>query len=92
MLYQRVIEILDMSRDEKTDIGIALIKCVNEAHLGTFKDYAEAKKFLKINYPTITKCRRLGKNEYIKELCEIYASGDKEAFEEKVCRINKIEE
>lgn len=70
MLYKRVTEILDMSRNKRVDLGVALNMCV-DAGKGTYNDYVQADGVLKAYYEPITKCRRLGEEKYIKKICDL---------------------
>ena len=67
--------ILDKCRDENlNDVGVAEAMLINEDR-SNIDAIQEAGDFLQKHYTTITKCRRLGKNDTIKAFVE----GDEEA-------------
>lgn len=70
MLYENLMAILDKCRDEDlNDVGVAEAMLINE-NRPNIDAIQEAGDFLKKYYTTITKCRRLGKNDTIKAFVE----------------------
>ena len=88
MLFENVMAILDKCRDEGlNDVGVAEAMLINEDR-PNIDAIQEAGDFLQKHYATITKCRRLGKNDTIKAFVE----GDEETRNiiiEQVAEINE---
>ena len=90
MLFENVMAILNKCRDaELNDVLVAedMLVAENEANAEAIR---EAGKFLAEYYEEITKCRRLDKEDKIKEICEL--ADDKDALDVLLKEIEDIEE
>ncbi len=90
MLFENVMAILNKCRDEElNDVRVAedMLVAENEANRDEIR---KAGAFLDDCYEEITKCRRMGKEEKIKEICEL--ADDKDALDALLKEIEDIEE
>ena len=90
MLFENVMAILNKCRDEElNDVLVAEDMLVAESGADV-EAIRKAGRFLDDCYEEITKCRRIGKEEKIKEICELADSKDE--LEALLKEIEEIEE
>ena len=70
IMYELIKRILDTSRDELVDIGVAYDMIAND--IGYTEELKEAFVFLKRYYGEITSFRTAGKEEKIEEMCNSF--------------------
>ena len=84
-MYNKVIAILDKSREANVDVFVA--HDMLAAEIGHSEELKKAKEIINDKYDTITKCRRAGDNDSIKTLCDLIEEGNPNkirAFEDEI--------
>lgn len=67
MMYERLVEILKISKDRNVDVGVACDMAKTE---NKDKDYNEAFEFLRKNFNDITTLWTEGKTDELKKYCD----------------------
>lgn len=80
-MYEKIVKIMEKSKGEQKDIGVAYDMLVNE---NPDADLKEAFEFYKKYYFDISKLRQAGKMELVKELCDIKDEKEIDAYIEKL--------
>ena len=81
-MFEKVLQILDKSREEDVDILVARDKLIAEAKDSAYEDgLHKAYELIHDYYKTITKCRRLGDNETIGKLVAAVENDNKKEIE-----------
>lgn len=85
-MYELVKRILDKSKETGEDVLVARDMCIAEDKQSE-AELRDAGNFINAHYDAITKCRREGDNESIKELCDLVLEGNitkLKAFKEEI--------
>lgn len=83
-MYKLVKEILEVSKRENVDIGVAYDKIAHTDNYGYTDELKVAHSFLQDNYKVITTLRNQGEEAEIEKICGIFAEQGQDAVEEYI--------